>query len=291
MFLAEFDIGHLADHAWLTTQVFGLKVTLMSSSIAAMLLAGAVLIAFIVPLARRYQAVPSGGRSVVELLVIFVRDNIAAPALHEKADAFLPFLCTLFVFILSLNLLGMVPLLPMTNLLGLPIGGTATGILAVAGGLAFITFITILVLALRHQVLKCHEHHGWPMIVCVLVAPVVWFLSFAPPIKGVAGIMLVPLLTVLEFVGFFARCFALMIRLFANMLAGHTLLAVLASLGLGAIAGTLENRIAVGSAVGLVCFAGSVFVNILELLVAGIQAYVFTILTATFLSLYVSPAH
>lgn len=291
-----FDIGHISDHPWSgwVVELFGMRISLMSSTIASMLLAAGLIVLLVVPAARRYTPVPRGRRNIVEVLVIFVRDSIAIPAMHdrEKAYRFLPFLLTIFTFILVVNLLGLVPLLQITDTLGLPpVGGTATGIMAVPGALAAMVLVLIVGLALKHQTVKYHTKRGWPIVVAAALSPATWFLGFAPHIKGVAGIFLVPLLTVLEFVGVAARCFALMIRLFANMISGHTLLAVMAMLGLQAAASALQGAVISGTLVSIVCVLASVLLQILELLVAGIQAYVFTILAATFLSLYVEPGH
>ncbi len=95
-----------------------------------MVMVAIVLAAVIIPTAQQVEhQTPRGMGNVLEVLVIFVRDMIARPASHEKADAQLPFLLTMFVYILSLNLLGMVPLEPIAHVLNVPkIGHTATGI-------------------------------------------------------------------------------------------------------------------------------------------------------------------
>lgn len=290
LFLADADlVKHIVDHPWRVSWVHALgpDITLMSSAIATMLLAALIVLVVAIPLARRYQPVPRGGRNVLEVLVIFVRDMIAKPALHEKAYPFLPFLCTMFMFILTMNLLGMIPLAPLTHEW---LGGTPTSVMAVCGGLASISLCTILVISLRTTTRKFHEHHRWPLIVCGVLSPLLWIKSLAPNVPGLAGKVLFVPLMLLELVGLFGRCFALMVRLFANMVAGHTLLAVLAMIGLDAAAGLVKGSLH-GLYVTPIVFAASVLIDVMELLVAGIQAYVFTFLTAIFLGIYAEPAH
>jgi F-type H+-transporting ATPase subunit a len=283
-------IQKLSDHPWpgCRVSVFGLKLTLMSNGIAAMLLAAAILLAAVLPLARRWRSVPRGGVNVLELIVVFIRDTIARPALHDKADAFLPLLLTAFVFILTVNLVGILPLEPLSELVGLPkIGGVATSIPSVCGALACITLFTIIGGGLKTQALHLHHHRGWPMLLCAILSPVTWLRSLGPSIPGLAGKLLTVPLALLEFVGVLAKCMALMIRLFANMLSGHALLAVIMMF----IVQAAEQQVVRVLYVGPFCIAASVVVDLMELLVAGLQAYIFTFLTATFLGLYVEPAH
>ncbi len=291
---AENPLEHLSDKPWPGLQWHwqGLTVTAMSSLIAAMILVAIIAATLILPFARRYQRVPRGGRNVVEVLVVGVRDLIAKPALHEQAYVFLPLLCTMFVFVLGMNLLGMIPLGRITPLLGLPpIGGTPTGILAVTGAMAFITFMTIVVLGLHHAARLCHEHHRVPMALCAAISPLLWLKSLAPTIPGLTGkILLLPMIA-LEFVGVLAKCGALMIRLFANMLAGHTLLAVLLMLLGQALVSLMQHQSYSLAYVGPGIIIFSVALNLLELLVAVIQAYIFTFLSAMFIGLYAAPSH
>jgi F-type H+-transporting ATPase subunit a len=283
-------IERIVDAPWPGWQVtvFGARVTLMSGGIAAMLLAAAILAAVVVPLARRTQTVPRGAVNMLEVLVVFVRDMIARPALHEKAYEFLPLLLTLFLFVLAVNLVGILPLEPLSELAGLPrVGGVATAIPTVAAGLASLSLLTIVGMGLRAQARRCRQEHGWPWPVCLLLAPLMWFRSLAPPVPGIAGRILTVPLMALEFVGLVAKCFALMVRLFANMVSGHTLLAVLMMF----IVMAMQQRLISVFYIGPFCIAASVVVEVLELLVAGLQAYIFTFLTAMFLGIYAEPSH
>ena len=283
-------IDKLSDHPWpgCQVEVLGLKLTWMSNGIAAMLLAAGILLAVVLPLAARWRTVPHGGANVLELVVMFIRDMIARPSLHHKADAFMPLLLTAFVFVLTVNLIGIVPLEPITEVLGLPrIGGAATSIPTVCGALACITLFTIFGSGLKAQAAHLHHRRGWPMWLCAVLSPLAWVRSLGPNIPGLAGKFLVLPLALLEFVGVLAKCMALMIRLFANMLSGHALLAVMMMF----IVQALEGKVAQVLYVGSFCIAASVVTDLMELLVAGLQAYIFTFLTATFLGLYVEPAH
>ena len=303
MMLADQDLlVHMQDHPWAgwTVHVGGLPITLMSSAIATMLLVAAALVLLIVPAARRRQGrVPSGGYGVLELLVIFIRDRIARPALHEKAQPFLPLLLTLFVFILAMNLTGFLHL--DLILIGLgdfvpwfhahPIGMQPTVVPTVCGGLAAVTLLTIIGLGLRTAAIHAHAHRGWPMALCWLASPLLWVRSLAPSVPGFTGMLMVVPLALLELVGAIAKCFSLMIRLFANMLAGHAMLAALMMFILMALQSMIEKGTGHLIYIGPVCVIGSALVSIIELLVAGLQAYIFTFLTAIFLGLYVEPAH
>jgi len=294
-------VDHLGDHPWpgCELELFGMKVVWMSSGIASMLLVGGLLIAVILFAASRRQSLPNGGYNVLEVLTVFVRDMIAKPALGENAYAFLPMLLTLFIFIFSMNLIGLIPLSQISQWLGgvvpfmegRPIGVTPTGILTVCGGLAAMVLCTILLLGLKATAVGCHEHTRWPIAVCVVISPLLWLKSLAPGVGGVTGaILLVPMI-LLEMVSLLAKCFALMIRLFANMTAGHALLAVMMMF----IVMALEKLVATGAMtvtyVGPICIIASVLIDFMELVVAGLQAYIFTLLTAVFLGLYVHPEH
>ncbi len=189
MLLASINlIERIADKPWPGCQVhlFGQTITLMSSCIAAMLLAAGILLAVVLPLARRRQTVPHGAAGVLEVIVYFVRDMIARPALRDKAEPFMPLLLTLFLFILTVNLVGILPLEAVSELIpGLPrIGGVATAIPTVAGALATISLTTIIFSGLRRQARLFHQHHRLPMVLCVVISPVLWIFSLRPHPRG-----------------------------------------------------------------------------------------------------------
>ncbi len=196
--------------------------------------------------ARQKTDVPSGFRNALEGLIVFVRNEVVKPNLHEKTDAFMPYFMTLFTGILFSNLLGL-----------LPWGSSATGNVNVTAGLALCTLSLMVGMGVKVNGLGGFLH------------------SFAPP--GVPG-WLMPLMIIIEIVSFLIRPFALTIRLFANMLAGHAVLAVL----LGLIVSLMFAAPAIAVAVG---------VFMLEIIVALIQSYIFIMLTATFMGLTMHPSH
>jgi F-type H+-transporting ATPase subunit a len=292
-------MDHVNDHPWpgCTTQFFGLPVTWMSSGIATMIVVSVLVVVAVLVVMRRSKpapgGLPSGGYNVLETLVVFVRDIIAKPALHDKADAFLPFLLTMFVFILAMNLSGLLPLQGLSGVLGIPIGTTPTGILAVCAALASVTLGTIIGCGLFKTVRRWRQERGMSLFLAVPLSPLLWVWSLSPEIEGVTGWFLRPFLMVLEFIGAVAKCFALVIRMFANMMAGHVLLAVMMMFivqGIESWVVDLTGNIASLAPVA-VCIVASVLIDLLELMVAGLQAYIFTFLSAIFLGLYVEPAH
>jgi F-type H+-transporting ATPase subunit a len=296
-------LEHVLDRPWpgWGVSVFGTRVTLMSGAIVSMWVVGIALVAIIVPMARRRSYVPSGGQNFLEALVVFVRDVIARPALHEKAEAYLPFLTTVFVFVFALNLIGLVPLESISLMLGVNetyrVGGTPTVVPAVGAALASLAMLAILTNGLRVAAERYHGRYGWPMATCWAVSPVLWFLSLSPPVPGLVGKAILIPMAILELVSAVAKCVALLVRLCANMLAGHMLLAVVLDLGLKAIRPMLAlspsdpSFHAHGIYVLPICIVGSVGLNLMELLVCGIQAFIFTIMTALFLGMYAEASH
>ena len=118
-----------------------------------------------------------------------------------------------------------------------------------------------------------------------------WIKSLSPEMPGAIGAILMVPMMLLELVGVVAKCFALMVRLFANMISGHTLLAMLMMFILKALAVMLRDKAPHLLYVAPLCVLGSVLVSLMEMLVAGLQAYIFTFLTAMFLGIYVEPQH
>lgn len=197
----------------------------------------------------RYQdRVPTGLTNLLEAFVQFVRDGIAIPSLGEQeGERLTPLLCTLFFFILGLNLLGQIPLFE-----------TATANISVTAPLALVTFYFMTADTVRKNGLGG------------------FLKAFAP--AGVPKIIL-PFIFLMEFVSMFIKTFALMIRLFANMLAGHML--ILSLLGMVVMFG-LWALPAVVLAVGI---------SLLELLIVFLQAYIFVLLSAVFIGQMYHPEH
>ncbi len=217
-----------------------------------------VMVAVFVPLAR-WMA--SGARprgrwwNMFEVMVVFIRDQVARPAIgRHDSDRFLPFLWTMFFFILFLNLVGLVPW-----------GGSPTGALGVTAALAVVTFAVVL----GAGIAKYGVVHFWTGLV---------------PRMDVPLVMKVPLWVMmffLELLGLVVRHAILAVRLFANMFAGHLVLAVV----VGFIAMTAPMLVWYGVAPASVL--GAVALSLLELMVALIQAYVFTFLAALFIGMAV----
>lgn len=230
----------------------------ITKTAAAIMIAVALLIVIVIASARKYKVrgvttAPHGMQSLVELLVLHVRDGIVAPILGHNTNRFLPYLLTLFFFIFFCNILGLIPIFPA--------GANITGNIAVTAILALITFFI--------TNLKGNKHY--------------WKDIFNTP--GVpAWLKIFPLMPLVELVGVFTKPIVLMIRLFANMTAGHIVI-----LGFVVIIFILSNSLgmAVGGAVSVVSVVFAVFISLLECLVAYIQAFVFTMLSALYISMAV----
>lgn len=227
----------------ITKSVVGIFVTMI------------ILLLVFTSVARSYKTnggIPKKLTGWMEPLVVFVRDDIAKENIGEaKYKKFVPFLLSIFFFILVLNILGLTPL-----------GFNVTGNIAVTLVLALVTlFVT----------LKSANKNYWGHI-------------FNPPVPGA----LKPLMIPIEIVGIFTKPFALMIRLFANITAGHIVILSLISLIFVAQAGSGTGM---AWAVSPAAFALTLFIFVLEVLVAFLQAYIFTLLTALFVGMSVEEHH
>ncbi|MCP4376773.1 MAG: F0F1 ATP synthase subunit A, partial [bacterium] len=249
----------------------------------------------------RRKALPTGGYNVLEALTVFVRDAIARPALrdNEKTYKYLPLLLTLFVFVLGMSLIGLAPLSAISGWLrwhvpfmqGRPIGATPTAVLTVCAALSMITFLSILFSGLRHSALKCHKHRKWPLWLCWVLSPVLWAVGLSPNIPGAMGVIMLGPMVFLELMGVVAKCFALMIRLFANMIAGHAMLAILMLFVFQGLTALMQDGAKDVFYVAPVVIVSSAILCLLEMAVALLQAFIFTVLTAVFLGLYAEPEH
>jgi F-type H+-transporting ATPase subunit a len=219
---------------------------------------------------------------MIEAMILWLRDEIIEPILGKKnTRKYLPYLLTVFFFIWINNLIGLVPLLDIQHLVGLVgwgddhfaiIGGTATGNLMVTGALALIAGIVIIGHALKDLGLKEFFYH-----LCGGLLP-------APPLQALAMSPIIALVFLIELLGLIIKPTALAIRLFANMLAGHTLLATLLMFTYMAIRGGL-GLFGVAS-VALISGAGAIAIYFLEIFVATLQAFIFMFLTTVFISLF-----
>jgi F-type H+-transporting ATPase subunit a len=241
-------------------------VTLFSDQIAMLLLAGVLLAALLPPLVRKRRGsqgvdalVPSGSANAVEAVCQYLRKEIVEPTLQQHTDRFIKFIWTAFFFVLTVNVLGILPIPAVSALFGSHLGGTATGNIWVTGTLAIITMGMMVINGLRLGG-KSYVAHFCP-----------------------GPLWLAPLLVPVEIIGLIAKVFALAVRLFANMIAGHILLAVLLSFILSA--GAVSAALGLGIAIPVVL--GSVAISLLELFVAFLQAFIFTFLTALFIGMSV----
>lgn len=222
---------------------------------------------------------------MIEAMICWLRDDIIQPILGERtARTYLPYLLTVFFFIWFNNLLGLIPLLDLQHMLGAVgwgndhfaiVGGTATGNVAVTAGLAVIAGIVIVLHAFRDLGPKEFFFH-----LCGGLLP-------APPIQAIAMSPIIALVFVVELLGLVIKPTALAIRLFANMLAGHTLMATLLLFAAMAAQAGL-NAIGV-SGVAVVSGIGAVVIYFLEIFVATLQAFIFMFLTTVFISLFTNP--
>jgi F-type H+-transporting ATPase subunit a len=240
-----------------------------------MLLAAGIMLALYIPLARRLATgQPPRGRldNFLEWILTFVRDQIARPGIGEHDyKRFLPFLWTLFLFILLMNLLGMVPFL-----------ASATASLAVTGVLALISFLVI-------HINGVQANHGFMGYLKTFVPPI----DTNDPVMKYMGPPIKVMMFFLEILSAFIRAIVLAVRLFANMLAGHTVLFII--LSFIAMIGNAAYNNYVANALFWPVTGGSVLLcialSMLELFVACLQAYVFVFLTAIFIGLAMHPPH
>lgn len=225
----------------------------MTKAVIGMLSAAIIGLLLFLSLARSYKKTgishPKGIQSFLEPVILFVRDDIAIPNLGHKYEKYMPYLLTVFFFILINNLMGLIPFPP-------PFGANVTGNIALTFTLALCTFLVT-----QFSGNKAYWKH-----------------IFATP--GVP-FWLLPVMIPVEMIGLISKPFALMIRLFANITAGHII--VLSLICLIFIFDTL--------ALAPVSIFFVMFMDCLELLVAFLQAYIFTLLSALFISMAVQENH
>lgn len=221
----------------------------MTRNVVQMIISLTILIWLMVSMANAYKrgegvkTAPKGRQNLLEPVVTFVRDEVAKPNLGHKYEKYLPYLLTTFFFILINNIFGLIP-------------GTAN----VAGNIAFTVVLGLISFVV---ILFSTNSHFWGHI-------------FNPP--GVPGFVK-PILILVEFLGVFIKPFALIIRLFANMVAGHIIIICLISLIF--IFGQMSGAAGWGTSPVAVGF--TVFIYMIEVLVAFLQAFIFTNLTAVFI--------
>ncbi len=234
----------------------------ITKNVVAIFFSSILLIIIFVSIARQYKKrqkeAPRGMQSLFEPLIIFIRDDIAKASIGEKKfERYMPFLLTIFFFIFFNNLLGLVPFFPG--------GANVTGNIAVTGVMAAFTFLITTFSGNRNYWQHIFNAPGVP-----------WWLKFP-----------IPLMPVVEIVGIFTKPFVLMVRLFANISAGHII--ILGFISLIFIFGNIMPIL--GYSVSIVSILFGIFMSLLELLVAFIQAYVFTLLSALYFGMAVEEHH
>lgn len=199
---------------------------------------------------------PKGSQSFFEPLIVFIRDEVALPSIGPKYEVFMPFLLTAFFFIWFCNMLGLVPLFPG--------GANLTGNIAVTMVLALFTFVITTAVSNKHY---------WKEI---FNPDVPWWLKYP-----------IPLIPVIELSQVFIKPFVLMIRLFANITAGH-----IVPLGFFCLIFIFGEKSVIGGySVSAFALPFTVFLGLLEVLVVFIQAYVFTLLSAIFIGMAMEEPH
>lgn len=244
---------HLLDHAYFPLlRGGGVTLSLTKHLVMMWIVGGFCLVVFSFAARSRSRA----GlllRTGVEAAVLYIRDKMLRPIFGHATEAYLPYFLTLFFFVLLCNLAGLVPY-----------GSTVTGNISVTLALASCTFLLIHFAGIKEQGLVSYVAHIVP---------------------GGLPKLLVPLIFVIEVMGLVAKCTALCIRLFANMIAGH--IVSLAFLSLIFIFAQMSPYLGLGVAPAAVGLA--LFVYALDVLVSLLQAYIFTFLTALFVGMAVHP--
>ena len=235
----------------------------ITKTVAVMFINVAILLCCILGSARWYKKrqasdpAPGGFVGFIEMLVMYVVDEIIKPGVGKGYEKYVPYLLTCFFFIFTCNVMGLIPFPPGS--------GNVTGNIAVTFFLALCTFIIVQFSGNKHY----WKDIFWPEVPTWLKAPI-------------------PIIPVIEFVGIFTKPFALMIRLFANMMAGHAIAVAITCI----IFLVASQAVAVQLSMSALSVVMSVFMMCLECLVCFIQAMVFTMLSAVFIGLArVEPAH
>ena len=247
--------GKLVEHDAAGNEVRPFDISITKVTLA-LFINSALLLVIILSVARWYKrhpkasASPGGFVGCMEMFIMMINDDVIKSCVGPNYRKFAPYLLTAFFFIFINNLMGLIPFFPG--------GANVTGNIAVTFVLAVCTFLAVNLFGSKHY----WKDIFWP--------DVPWWLKVP-----------VPMMPFIELFGIFTKSFALMIRLFANMLAGHMAMLILTCLVFisASMGPTLNGSLTVAS----VLF--NIFMNALELLVAFIQAYVFTMLSAVFIGL------
>jgi len=246
--IKEFILHHTQDHVIYPIHIFNIDISI-TKHVLMLWIAAAILILFLPLITRSKALVPKGPANFIEWIVVFLKESIFDNFLGEDAFKYAPYLLTVFFFILTCNLLGLVPM-----------GSTATGNISVTAGLASLTFFFV-----QFYNIRKNGFGGY-------------IKSFIP---SKLPFIVVPIIFAVEIVGMLTKHFALAIRLFANMFAGH--LVIFTILGLIFL---FKNIL-----ISPFPILGIIFLSLLEILIALIQAYIFTILSGVFIGMAINPHH
>lgn len=230
----------------------------ITKNVASLMFTAVLLIIIVLSTARWYrkhdtaqEGAPGGFAGLMELMIMMVNDEIIKPSVGEKHyRKYAPYLLTAFFFIFVCNLLGLVPVFPG--------GANVTGNIAVTMMMALFTFIAINVFADKHY----WKEIFWPDVPLFLKFPI-------------------PIMQTIELFGVISKPFSLMVRLFANIMAGHMMVLGLVSV----IFVTVKLGPVINGSMTVIAMVFGLVINCLELLVAFIQAYVFTMLSAVFIGM------
>ena len=228
----------------------------LTKTVVSVFIISLLLIVIVVGTARWYRnrkptdEAPRGFVGIMEMVIVMVVQDVIKPNVGSTYKKYVPFLLTVFFMIFLTNLMGLLPIFPG--------GANVTGNISVALALALCTFVAVNLFGNKEY----YKEIFWPDVPTWLKVPV-------------------PLMPIIELVGVVVKPFALTIRLFANILAGHTALLAFVSI----IFVTMAVNVYIGSAMTVVSVFFTIFMNVLELLVAFIQAFVFTMLSSVFIGL------
>lgn len=255
-------VGEVELPRWEPVRIGGLTVDLSPTKHVVMLCVAALLCMLVlIPTAMIHErhteesGAPKGFAAGMEAMVLYLRNEVVLPNVGPHGNGFVPFALTLFFFILFANLLGLIPY-----------GSTATGNISVTGMLAVITFVVVEVSGIKAQ--------GWGYLKTIFYIPPKDMPLLLKPLMFV-------IMTVVEVAGKITKPFALAIRLFANMTAGHVVLLALISLIF-----TFQSY-----AVATAPVAMGVAISVLEIFVGFLQAYIFTLLSCVFIGLIRQGGH
>ncbi len=278
-------LGHVVDDEIIAQDPFGITKGFFFTNVTVMLILSGIITVLIITTAAKRIATRGtpGQRTVsdytpqgalanfVETVCLYLYDDIFKPILKEETPKFAPILWSFFWFILVANVLGLIPLKDFTELVfhftGIHrggIGGTATQSIWVTATLAIIAFVVINVAGFSKDPVGYIKH-----------------------LTGGAPFFMWPIMIPVEVLGIFVKPFALAMRLFANMTGGHMVIASL----LGFVPALIQAFGIGGGAIGIFPILGSTAVNLLEILVAFIQAFVFTFLVCVFIGQVVVHEH